>query len=85
MCIWAVFGYSAAPHPFFFFFFSQHLLISQVIFIFAWKEMIKVIPGSAVTNQMIPSWTLTWRSEANHNLSSYLSSDTPTGISVSER
>lgn len=29
---------------------SQHSLISQVIFIFAWEEIIMVILGSAVTN-----------------------------------
>lgn len=42
-CVWIF-----SPNPFFLL--SQHILISQVIFIFAWEEMIKVIPGSTVTN-----------------------------------
>lgn len=43
-------GSDTPPPTSLLFFFSQHRLISQVIFIFAWEEMIRGIPGSAVTH-----------------------------------
>lgn len=60
-------------------FLFQHILISQMIFLSACKEMIEVILGTAVTNH---GWN---RSGTNlYYLSRFYSFDTSTDISVSQ-